>query len=169
MRFVYISAFFIHYWKQSNHSRRSYIESVLRTVAQGSQHTLLVLLKINCSPRSYFRSYPKLTFCSEWVVHAETLTYVMWHIRLYHVTANKCRELEATTRSFPLTCVPTLCISCAGFYFHLFKNSTYSNILAVNTGHIAWQLVTVRVQILAGVLFSHLSRCGSKSANFLPV
>ena len=81
-RFVYISAFFIRKRQQWRRSWRIYTQSALRAAAQGSQHTIGYThgdkwISIVHALRSYFRLYPKFTFCGEWVVHAETVTIML--------------------------------------------------------------------------------------------
>ena len=54
------------------------MKSELRTASQGSQYTVDYAYDINWISivrASYFRPYQKFTFCGEWVVYAETVTY----------------------------------------------------------------------------------------------
>ena len=62
----------------------TYIKSALHTAAQGSQYTIDYAYGVNwisimCAPHSYFKPYPKFTFCSEWVAYAEMVTYYPMH------------------------------------------------------------------------------------------
>ena len=67
----------------------------LRTAAQGSQYTIDCAYGVNWilivhAPRSYFRSYPKFTVCSEWVVYE----------LIDHVTQGEEKKWELYTTLF---------------------------------------------------------------------
>ena len=68
----------------------------LRTAAQGSQYTVDCAYGVNWisilrTPRSYFRPYPKSTFCGELVVYVEMVTYYYRGTSLFQMTlTGKC-------------------------------------------------------------------------------